>query len=274
MSDTSSSGGYQSSDDYPESILDTLEASLTTNRGEESTEQSSLPFHAPRLNQPGAMQQLGHLHVRHVDNAVAGSANNNIQALAPAPIPDQLIDPILHEYQAIADKANAARPPSPWGGRMLASVEYEPRRARRAAYDAAQAELAHVQARPAAFLEAEARSQAAAATNTHSQPSPNQAQAASDNENNRRHEPAAPRGQGERAQRNATLHALGLCVHCRRPNVPGSKKKGCPECRAKRAKLTNAWRDKTSRGQGPGSGGPGSQGPPPPPRDGAVVKFA
>jgi hypothetical protein len=280
MSDTGSSDGYDSYDDYPESLLDEIDALLTANRDEESIEGSLPRPQTPQVGQPTPLPQPNPYHGTHVFDLVAPMNQNGQGPAVPNRIPDNMIDPIIHQYQAIADYVYAQRPPSPLGDRMPTSIEYEIRRLRRNHYEAAQNDLTTAQALLTAHLEGErqraaaarhAAEAAAAAARNNNDAAPGQA-ANTNNNNNRRRPapPAQPRGQGRRAQRNAVLHAAGLCVHCHKPNEPGSKKKGCPECRRKRSKATNDWRIRVGRRPGPRGG----QSPPPAPGAGAAMAAA
>ncbi|KAH6635934.1 hypothetical protein F5144DRAFT_644289, partial [Chaetomium tenue] len=55
-------------------------------------------------------------------------------------------------------------------------------------------------------------------------------------------------GTGERGQRNARLHAQGLCIWCQLPNVD-LRRKGCPTCRPRRAQTTARWRVQKARAE-------------------------
>ncbi|KAK4238982.1 hypothetical protein C8A03DRAFT_32980 [Achaetomium macrosporum] len=248
-----SSCGSTSSEDYPESILDQVDARIVRSHGEEdfaqhqehNTVQKWLQYHDPQVGHSGPQRQSGAVDANHGSNVDAGSAQNT-HRLAPViqPMSNEMIDPRLRNTQASQHIANLAslsasiaeRYNSGW---PLTSLEYYARRAQLAA--------AAAQDQPAAQAQAQAP--------TANPNPPNQA-------DNNRTAPAVPRGQGRRGQRNAVLHAQGLCVHCKKPN-PDLRKKGCPACRGKRAGLTEKWRIKSGKKRpGPGNDGPGPQAPP------------
>jgi hypothetical protein len=50
-------------------------------------------------------------------------------------------------------------------------------------------------------------------------------------------------GTGKRAQKSARLRAAGKCIWCRKDN-PDKSRMGCPECRRRRVKMTERWRQR------------------------------